>query len=117
MENDLQCKYKLYLISTKDVLNLCTGAVLIIIISYILYSNLKAHKNACLMVRSTIVLVIMDGHLVINSLHNFVTSMLNKTAAHIVSFRQRAVIAFLVKEPISAAEYYKRLSLHMATRE
>jgi transposase len=45
----------------------------------------------------------------VNSLHHVTRITPNKLADNNVSFRQRAVIEFLVKEEIPAAEIYQRL--------
>jgi hypothetical protein len=45
----------------------------------------------------------------VNSLHHVTSITPNKMADNDMSFRQRAVIEFLVKEEISATEIHQRL--------
>ena len=77
--------------------------------NFFLYANWEQQTNESAVVDGTSCCVILECLCDVSSLHHATSITSNKMADNDMSFRQRAVIEFLVKEEIPAAEIHQRL--------
>ena len=75
--------------------------------NFFLHANWEQQAKESAVVNGTSCCVILEW--LINSLHHVTSITPNKMADNDMSFRQHAVIEFLVKEEIPAAEIHQRL--------